>query len=333
MAPLYLLVGDDEVGKAGLLDALTSLVEPDVAPFNLQRFYAGETGLADVLASVRTVPLLGGRRVVLLLRAEMLLKPKRRGPARDADEEDQGGAEEAAMPSDPAVSDLEAYLPSPIPETTLVLVAADINRASRLAKLVVKHAVVVEYWGLKEERELRGRGVAGLVAARAEAYVRDRVAEAGKQIAHDAIGPLAQYAGADIALLRSAVERVLTYVGERPVVKVADARAVVRGEVSVDPWAVTNAIEQRQPAAALKALALSLDGGASPHQVLGQLGWFVRSKLPRFAPGRVSDATDAVLRTDLAMKGSGGDPQILLERLVVELCGAAPTQPRPSGRR
>ena len=33
-------------------------------------------------------------------------------------------------------------------------------------------------------------------------------------------------------------------------------------------------------------------------------------------------AIDALFRTDLALKSSGGDPRILLERLVVELCGS-----------
>jgi maltooligosyltrehalose trehalohydrolase len=32
-------------------------------------------------------------------------------------------------------------------------------------------------------------------------------------------------------------------------------------------------------------------------------------------------AVDAIFRTDEALKSSGGDPRILLERLVVELCG------------
>jgi DNA polymerase III delta subunit len=40
-------------------------------------------------------------------------------------------------------------------------------------------------------------------------------------------------------------------------------------------------------------------------------------------PGpRLPAAIDALLRTDLALKSSGGDPRILLERLVVELCGS-----------
>ena len=65
-------------------------------------------------------------------------------------------------------------------------------------------------------------------------------------------------------------------------------------------------------------LALSLDAGAAPYMVLGQLAWVARSRL---APGRTGPAIDAVFRTDRALKQSGGDPRILLERLVVQLCG------------
>jgi hypothetical protein len=54
-------------------------------------------------------------------------------------------------------------------------------------------------------------------------------------------------------------------------------------------------------------------------------------------PQRVRPAIDAVFRTDLALKSSGGDPRILLERLVVELCGTggagvARTMGGPRGR-
>jgi DNA polymerase III delta subunit len=37
-------------------------------------------------------------------------------------------------------------------------------------------------------------------------------------------------------------------------------------------------------------------------------------------PDQQRRAFDILLRTDLALKTSAGDPQILLERLVVELC-------------
>jgi hypothetical protein len=64
-----------------------------------------------------------------------------------------------------------------------------------------------------------------------------------------------------------------------------------------------------------------LDGGAPPEKILGQLGWVVRSKFPALAPAAVGPAVDALFRTDLDLKRSAGDPRVLLERLVVELCG------------
>jgi hypothetical protein len=39
------------------------------------------------------------------------------------------------------------------------------------------------------------------------------------------------------------------------------------------------------------------------------------------APARVPAAVEALFRTDVGLKSSGGDPRLLLERLVVELCG------------
>jgi DNA polymerase III delta subunit len=67
-----------------------------------------------------------------------------------------------------------------------------------------------------------------------------------------------------------------------------------------------------------------MDAGAVPFMLMGQIRW-AAEKLP--SP-RVREAIDAVFRTDLALKSSGGDPRILLERLVVELA----SRPQP-GRR
>jgi DNA polymerase III delta subunit len=56
--------------------------------------------------------------------------------------------------------------------------------------------------------------------------------------------------------------------------------------------------------------------------ILGQLAYFVREKLATIDPRRVRPAIEAVFRTDLDMKSSGGDTRVLLERLVAELCRA-----------
>jgi len=63
-----------------------------------------------------------------------------------------------------------------------------------------------------------------------------------------------------------------------------------------------------------------MEAGAVPYMVLGQLAWFVRDKLVSIDPRRVPAAVEALFRTDLDLKTSGGEPRVLLERLVVELC-------------
>ena len=90
-------------------------------------------------------------------------------------------------------------------------------------------------------------------------------------------------------------------------------------------WALVNAVQSGDVAAAIRELTAELDDGDSgtPFRVLGQLGAAVRNPRARtpYPSRKVPAAVEALLRTDLALKSSGGDPRVLLERLVVELCG------------
>jgi DNA polymerase-3 subunit delta len=336
VAPVYLLLGDDEVGKDGLIAAFTALVEPDLQGFNVERFHATDSLLSDVLAAARTLPLLGARRVVFWMRAEVVLKRKPRGgraePAGEGPDETDAGVPPEG--EEPDVADLERYLASPSPSTCLVIVAADVDRGRRVGRQLLQQAVVVEFWGLKGGREARGADRVRAVAA-AEAFVRDRVRAAGLSIDRDAVVPLVEHAGTDIGLLRNAVERVMTYCHGRSIVRIDDVRAVVSGAVPLDDWAVITAIEHGDAAEAVRQLGLLLDQGAAPLQLLGQIAWFVRERLAVRAPHRARMAVEAVFRTDQALKRSAGDPQVLLERLVMELSfgQARGSTPAPAGRR
>jgi len=94
-------------------------------------------------------------------------------------------------------------------------------------------------------------------------------------------------------------------------------QAVSAGPQAQEDFGIANAIRDGDAAGALRQLGAALEGGAVPYMVLGQLRW-VAEKMP---PPRIKGAIEAVFRTDLALKSSGGEPRILLERLVVELCG------------
>jgi DNA polymerase III delta subunit len=318
-APVYLIVGDDDAEMSRLAADFTALVDDDLRAFNVERIYATDKGATaeSIADAAKLLPMMADRRVVVVLRAEKLLKPKRRGRAEEEPPDDDDGA-----PVE--VDALEDYVRRPEPRSVLVFVACDVDRSRRLYKALQKNATIVECWGLKGSKDARVD--LRQVAREAESLVRKAVAAAGQQIEPAAARLVAERAGTDIARLRGDVDRLLLYTAGRPQISTADVREVVSAETSLDDWAVTSAIQRGDRADALRQLALSLEAGGVPYQILGQLAWFVREKLPFIDVRRVPAAIDALFRTDVDLKSSGGDPRVLLERLVVELCGAAPVR-------
>jgi DNA polymerase-3 subunit delta len=309
--PIYLVVGDDEAEMARLAADIAGIVEDELRAFNVERLYANEKGVtpAAIVESARVLPMMSDRRVVTVLRAERILKPKRRGKGEEAVEGNEGPADTDA---------LDEYAKAPVPETTLVLMASDVDRTRRIYKTLQKTATIVECWGLKGSRDAR---IDLRQAARlAEQLVKHAVAEAGQQIDAAAVRLIAERAGTDISRLRGDVERLLLFAAGRPRITLDDAQQVVSAETAQDDWAVTSAIQRGDAAEALRQVALSMDAGGVPYMILGQLGWFVREKLSMTEPRRVPAAVDALFRTDLELKSSAGEPRVILERLVVELC-------------
>jgi DNA polymerase-3 subunit delta len=311
--PVYLIVGDDQAEMSRLAADLSALVEDELRAFNLERLYAGERGTTpeSIVESARTLPMMGDRRVVIVLRAEKILKPRRRGKSdEDGDDDGAEGAGEVDV--------LTEYVRRPEPRSTLVFVASDVDRSKKLFKALQKSATIVECWGLKGARDAKvDLRHANRVA---EQLVRQAVTDAGQQIDPAAARLVAERAGTDIGTLRGDVERLLLYAAGKPKIDVKDVQEVVSAESAQDDWAVTNAIQRGDTAEALRQLGLAMEGGGVSYQILGQLAWFVRERLPGADVRRVPAAIEALFRTDLELKSSGGDPRVLLERLVVELC-------------
>jgi DNA polymerase III delta subunit len=140
----------------------------------------------------------------------------------------------------------------------------------------------------------------------------------GMTIDAKAVQLLINRSAGDPMRIRTDAERLLLYAAGQRVITTADVEALTTdANLTSGEWAVTNAIERGAGAAALKELAAQIDAGVSPFLILGQVAWCVRTKLDS---RRVPAAIEAVFQTDLALKSSAGDPRILLERLVVELC-------------
>ena len=294
--PVYLLQGDDDVEKSALAHEFEELVDEGLRAFNVDRLHVGDATsgervadrVADLVTAARTLPMMSPRRVVLVMQAEALLVPKRESEAATR-----------------ALDELEALLKKPDPQTTLVFVAGSVDKRSRMYKLLVKQAVVVECGVLEDLGD-------------AERWLRSRVAAAGAALDPAGARLLAERCGTDVKRLRNTVDRLLLYGLGQKTIGIEDVREVVGPAALQDDWAMANAIEAGDATAALRQVALMFDAGMRGEIILGQLGWLVRTK---FAPGRLRGAVDALFRTDRDLKRSAGEPRVLFERLVVELCG------------
>ncbi len=289
LAPVYLVLGDDDLEKAELAGAFEQAVDEGLRAFNVEWLDGAEATLRQVVEAAATLPMMAPRRIVIVRRAERCLTPKRESRAAAAD-----------------LAAFEEYLASPYPHACLVLVAAGLDRRRRTTARLLDAAT-----------QVMGDELASV--ADAERWVRRRVSSAGRSIDAAAVRLVAARAGPDLPRLRGEVDRLLLFIGDAPTVGLDDARMVAGPAAAHDDWAVARAIERGQAATALEELALIVESGAAPYMVLGQLAWVVRTRMPNH---RIAAAVESLHRTDLDLKSSAGDHRVLLERLVVELCDA-----------
>ena len=228
----------------------------------------------------------------------------RRRPLKATEEE----ADEDAQGEAPDLEPLEDYLDAPSILDVLVFVAAEIDRSRRLTKrLIAKaHDRGVRRAG-RRRRGCAPRGTpdgAGVAPGGTDAI---RAAP----IEPDAARLLVSRAGHDITKLRGDVERLLLYTEGRKRISADDVMEVVADEQTVDDdWAVVNAIADGDAARALVETGRRFDRGDSPHQLLGQLRWWVSlatgggRRVPREAGDR-RPAPDGPGAEELRRRGAG----------------------------
>jgi DNA polymerase-3 subunit delta len=316
--PVYLIVGDDDHEKSALTVALGEMIEEDLRAFNVERMYAGDAVVSPVVVAeaARTLPMMAQSRVVIVLQAEKLFDPKKKRKAAEpaADEDESAGSLEP----------LADYFADPSPTTALAFVfscpeagksPADIPLAKNLkiTKALVKAATLVVCTGLDGGKD-PGR------------WIEQQAAAAGLTVEREVVARIVQLSGGDTGRLRADVDKLLLFARGAGRLTLEHV-AIVSGapDHHAEEWALVNAVQAGDTRRALRELKAELDDGdnGAPFRILGQLGAAVRNPRSRtpYPPRRIPAALDALLRTDLALKSSGGDPRVLMERLVVELCG------------
>jgi len=287
--PLYLLTGEDDVEKTAVANEFAETVDEGLRAFNVDRLYGGDANVDDLIQAAATLPMMAPRRLVVVLEGEKLLIPKRESKAAEEEQER-----------------LEAFLAAPPSHATVVFVCGALDKRRSVVKQIMQAAQVVNCGTIGDEAD-------------AERWVKARAVSVGAPLDAGAVRALVRRAGLDIVRLRGGLERLALYAMGQKTITADDVRqAVPAGPEAQAEFGIANAIQRNDAAEAIHELHLALDAGAAPFFLLGQIR-YAAEKLP---PPRVRGGIEAVFRTDLALKSSGGEPRVLLERLVVELCGS-----------
>jgi DNA polymerase-3 subunit delta len=286
--PLYVLVGADDQEKSILAQEFAGIVEEGLEAFNVDRLYGAETSADVLIDAARTFPMMSPRRVIVVHEAEKLLVPKRESKAADAEQ-----------------ARLEEFLKEPPPHATIVFVCGALDMRRRVVKLLLKDGQVVDCGTVAD-------------AADAERWVKARAARDKVPVDAGAVRALVDLAGPDLVRLRSGLERVSLYALGQSSITASDVQQAVPAAPDAQAdFGVAKAIWRNDARSALRDRGLAMDAGPVAVRMLGQL----RAAAEKLPAAKLRAAMAAVFRTDLALKSSGGDPRVLLERLVVELCG------------
>ena len=302
----------------------------------------------DLLNASLTMPLLGGRRLIivrgLLARFEAKRRTKQR-PKRSKAKADGGGDENNAGPLGEWEAVVEA-LPDLPESTVLALVDGKIGARNPLLVALSKAAEVQQFADLKKGE------LAGWIRERAELY--------GARLEGRAIAAMADLVGADLWAIDSELRKLATYAGD-DVISEANVRSMVSQVREANAFALADAIVEGRGEQAialfqrlladgdapLRLLALIarqyrlliqarelLDQRLSPAEIGNRLGVhsFVAQRIlqqaPPYSAGQLRSAYRRLLEADLSIKRGIYNDETALELLIFELANASPSRRR-----
>jgi DNA polymerase-3 subunit delta len=247
--PALLLLGEEtflrDACRAALLDAYVSEA---ARAWAVSRYSAGRGETASALEQAQTLPMLSPQQVVFL-------------------EEAQAIEELAEKKREEAVRQLEAYLADPAGFTVLVIEAAHLDQRMRLAKVLSDRCVVVRVDLGENQNERHSAAVA---------LAKNLARERGVSFEPGAAEDLAESVAADLQRLKTEIEKLSTYSGQRKIIRREDVALLVISEKAATVWELTDLLAGRRQKLALEFLERLLRDGEEPLQILGALAWMYR---------------------------------------------------------
>lgn len=333
VAPIYYLYGKEQFLVQRALAAIRAAVlDPKTQAFNLdgidcKEAKEGARNAERILAAARTVPMMAARRLVLVKDADGL-----------------------------SPDDLEALLPylgDPLETTCLVFVAQNADLRRRFFLELKKTGGLAKFEPLYERR--------------LPAWIEAEARGLGHGIEPGAAQLLCDVVGSDLAALAQALEQLSLFVGPKARITMAAVEELVAETRQHSVFDLANAVGERDTRKALHQCQRMLQAREPAIRILFMLTrhfrqlWIAREALvqrldrdeaarrigipPFFVDGLLNQARsfdeptlarafEALYGADRDLKSSRAGDEVVLERLLVDLCrGPALGRARAGARR
>jgi len=340
LKPAYVFVGDEAFFRKRCRDAiLQHLIAPDAMDFGVFEFDLSETSLTEVLDRARTPSLMAPFQVFFVRGVKALF-------GRGSNEE--------------KIAAIADYCKNPNPNALLVFVAdhisipadarrmemTDKDRYQKIRDDLGPICGIVELARVEEGEAVRWIGE----------YCATREVKMDADGARELVDAL----GGDMMMISNELEKLILYVGEKKKIALADVETMVLAAKQRSLYELTDAISLKDRVHALEVLDAMLSTGDGEEAAIGHLYMLAKTfrqmlvilernvrdqrmlwaalwqgfRVPPFAADDIirqarrykskrelTRAIRLVARADLALRSNPPGKRLILEKLVLDLCG------------
>jgi DNA polymerase-3 subunit delta len=312
LLPCYLIYGEERFFIDKMLAwFLENGIDPTLRDFNAHHFEGEKSSPAEILLVAKSSPMVGTRRLVFLEDADKTTDPKEL---------------------------LLTYLDAPSASTVLIFVAQKPDMRTKLFLKLKKQA------GLIHCRPLYENEIAP--------FIRQEAKRKGMTLSADAILFLKEHLGKNLVLIQTELEKLFLHSGKEEV-SLATVEQIISGEREHTVFELLEAVCEKDLQKGLQLLSFMLSEGEAPLKILSMFLWQFRimatakegllsmseqavgskAKIPPYRltaflnrlrlwkGDELRHAFDFFKETDLQLKGSSLDHAIVLERMILKLCG------------
>ena len=298
---IRILTGEPFQVERAYLKLRGSLLNPSLQEFNLDRLEGKETTASRLLECCRLLPVLAQHRLVVVREADEIRKAE--------------------------LERLEPHLAELSKNATLILLAEKVDRRLSFWKKIS----VLAQWD--EFRPLYPRELPG--------WIREEVRFAGKKIDAAAVDWMVTRIGTELGLIASSLQKALLFIGPKESIAVGDLEATVGLFSWQNLFAMTDAIGSKETDRAFRLFRLISLSGESHVGLLALIArhfrilmkvketgqgappYFLKNyqqQASRFSNPTLRSGIEKIFRADWELKSSPIPSEILMERLILDLC-------------